>query len=81
MKFEKVKIIGVAKDGKVKSGGSVVTKGDIRIFYGNGCKTKECHCSDGYSISIIMPRTSKGVVEVMKVIFDNYNEMKSQITK
>lgn len=76
MKIRKFKHIGVAKNGKV-SGGAVKTKGDIVIIDGS-CGALGCHCSDGYSISIVMP-LKKGVVEGMQVTFENREEMLNKL--
>lgn len=76
MEFKKFKHKGVLIDGSFKKEkGSVETKGCVRIFRGEGCGLEGCHCSDGYSISICMPRTEKGIVEGMNVRFANKKEM------
>lgn len=74
MKFEKFIHKGVNADGTVKSGGGVTTKGGIVILKGTGCGATGCHCSDGFMISVVMPR-KKGVVEGIQVTFDSLEEM------
>lgn len=85
MKFEKFFHQGVRKDdGVIKGGGAVITEGGIRIVKGN-CGSENCHCSDGYSISIIMPwrsltKNSKyGIVEGVRVTFDSLQEMEASL--
>ena len=41
---------------------------------GEGCGIPECHCSDGYWLTISLP-LNRGDVEVVTVIFDNKKEM------
>lgn len=60
--------------GVCKGGGAVVTEGAIRISRGEGCGIKNCHCSDGCWISIILPR-KRGIVEGVKVQFKDLTEM------
>lgn len=69
---------GVSKTGICKTGGAVITGGDVIILRGQGCGLKGCHCSDGYSLSIILPRTSEGIVEGIRVKFKNRQEMESK---
>ena len=78
MKLEKFKITGVNKQGIVKKGGSVNTKGGITIIQG-GCSLNNCHCSDGYSITLTLPRNKKGEVEGIICKFDNITEMKRRL--
>lgn len=73
MKMEKIKHIGVDEDGRVVSGGAVKTKGDLIVVKG-GCDLEGCHCSDGYSISIIMP-LKDGIVEGIKIKFKDLKEL------
>ena len=77
MKIKKVIHENVEDDGKLGSGdGEVITESSIRISDGCGCGEPSCHCSEGYWISISLPRDpiSKRV-EVVIVKFDNKEEM------
>lgn len=79
MKIETFKHTNVLPNGtfKTKKGG-VETEGRIsRSAKNGGCGMKGCHCSDGHWITIIKPRTKKGVVEGIKVKFDNKLEMEA----
>jgi len=56
--------------------GAVEVKGKIVMSQNNGgCGIDTCHCSDGHWITIVKPRTEEGVVEGMKVNFDDMSEM------
>lgn len=77
MKIEKFEHKGVGPDGKVESGGAVLTKPFIRMSIGEGCGLNGCHCSDGYWISIGLARTKDGVVEGVIVRFDSAKEIKT----
>lgn len=77
MQVEKFIHKGVGPDGKVNSGGAVLTKPFIRMSMGEGCGLRGCHCSDGYWISIGLARTEDGVVEGVIVRFENAEEMKA----
>ena len=75
MNIEKYVHKDVNKKGIVKSGGAVETKPFLRIGRANGCGLPDCHCSDGYWISIGFG-LKKGVVEGVKVTFEDKEEMK-----
>lgn len=56
--------------------GAVITEGGIRMSPDRGgCDLKGCRCSEGHWITIVKPRTAKGVVEGTRVKFDNKAEM------
>lgn len=70
-----------SKNGKVKSGGAVLINGGIRMSSGEGCGLENCHCSDGYWISIFEPikiddsnDEFNGTVEGISVHFDDKEE-------
>ena len=76
MKIETKKHIGVKPDGTFKNKlGAVETKGKIIMSNGEGCGLSGCKCSEGHWLTIVQPRTSKGVVKVVKVVFDDSKEM------
>ena len=77
MKIESFKYEGVKPDGTfIKGAGSIHTNGRIVMSETNGgCSLKGCNCSQGHWISIVKPRTEDGVVECVKVSFDNQAEM------
>jgi hypothetical protein len=86
MKFEKYRYENVEPDGILtkrfkyraiqrEEQGEVLTKGGIFCGVGKGCGLSGCHCSDGYSISITLPRTEEGIVEGILVKFDSREEM------
>lgn len=77
MKIEKYKVEDVDPKGIVKGGGAVEVKGKVMISTGEGCLVKGCHCSDGYWISIVLPRTEEGVVESVRAVFEDKKEMDS----
>ena len=78
MYIKKFRHANVLADGRIIGGGSVETKGSIRMSSENGgCGLSGCHCSDGHWIMIASPRTDDGVVEGMTVKFDNYDEFKT----
>lgn len=75
MKFSKIVHKNVKEDGTfIDRPGAVDTNGGIVIINGN-CGTSGCHCSDGYFISIFMPRTEDGIVEGIKIQFSSRKEM------
>jgi len=51
----------------------MIWNGKVIIIKGS-CSLKNCHCSDGYHLTIIMPRTKKGIVEGIHVEFKDKNE-------
>lgn len=55
--------------------GAIETKGKVILGSGEGCGLPNCHCSDGYFISIIAP-LKDGEVRGMKVQFDDEKEYK-----
>jgi hypothetical protein len=63
MQIEKFVHTGVKNDGTFNKAGAVVTTGSVRMSNGEGCCLPNCHCSDGYWVTIIMPRTKDGKVE------------------
>ena len=75
MKIESIKYVGVNEEGLVASGGAIKTGGSVMMGYGEGCGLGDCHCSDGYWISIVKPRTKDGVVEGIRVVFNDVEEM------
>ena len=77
MKITKFKHVNVKPDGTFKDQrGAVITEGAIRMSQkGGGCDLKGCHCSDGHWLTIVKPRTKKGVVEGTTVTFDDQEEM------
>ena len=78
MKIEKFVHKGVSADGKCKDGGAVYTAGHIGMSQKNGgCGETTCHCSDGHWISVALPRTRAGVVEGIKILFDDEAELKT----
>ena len=77
MKIEKNITYNVYPDGRVLSGGAVVVNGRIAMSRGEGCGSEGCNCSDGYWISITLPRAFGAIVESVIVKFDNKEEMES----
>ena len=62
----------VKEDGTFKNQlGAVKTKGSITMSTGEGCNLKHCKCSEGHWITVAMPRTKRGDVEVIRVKFKN----------
>ena len=57
--------------------GAVHIKGSCAISWGEGCGLDHCKCSPGYWISIILPRTEEGIVEVVRVKFEDLKEMEN----
>lgn len=75
MRIEKFVHRKVRQDGTfVNERGAVETRAMIRMSSGEGCDLEDCHCSDGYWISIGLPRTSGGIIEGIKVKFDDKKE-------
>lgn len=82
MKIETFKTENVAKNGKVKNGGAVVTKGAIYdSAKGGGCGQPGCPCSEGFWISVIQPLNNEGVVECVKFTFETEKEKDKFIKK
>lgn len=81
MKIEKLRYLNVSPRGKMFSGGDVITKGDVRVSYGTGCNESSCRCSEGYWLTIMVPRTSKGIVEGIKVTFKGKKEMQHYLNE
>lgn len=76
MKIEKIVHENVKRNGTFEDRpGAVETDGVIRMSDGDGCGAQGCHCSDGHWISVFLPRNSYGIVEGIKVTFDDGNEM------
>ena len=77
MKIESFKWEGVKADGTFENeAGAVETKGKIVMSQDNGgCGIDTCHCSDGHWLTIVKPRTEDGIVEGLKVKFENKSEM------
>lgn len=77
MKIEKFKHTGVNPDGTFKNkAGSVETAGIISMSDENGgCGIPLCKCSPGHWVTIVMPRSKGGIVEGVKVQFENRDEM------
>lgn len=80
MEINKYKHTNVSPDGIVKDGGAVGTTGGLRMSNGEGCGAKGCKCSEGYWISITLPRTEDGVVEGIKAQLSE-SEIKSFLEK
>ena len=76
MKIEKFVTLGVNELGIVAGGGAVETKPFLRIGDGTGCGLPDCHCSDGYWLSIGLGRIGDKV-EGIKVTFKNKAEYNS----
>jgi hypothetical protein len=75
MKIESIDYAGVRKDGLFKNeAGSVCTKGLVRMGAGQGCGLGTCKCSPGYWITIMLPRTPKGEVHGIRVLFKDKRE-------
>ena len=83
MRIEKIKHTGVYEDGTFQfNGGAVETNGKIIMSDElGGCTQDGCRCSEGHWISIIEPRTEDGIVEGLRVIFDDYFEMNEFLSK
>jgi hypothetical protein len=79
MQVKKIVHKGVRPNGTFddQSGAVNVTGGIIMSQENGGCGLGTCHCSDGHWITISMPRTEGGIVEVMSVHFDNAAEMQT----
>ena len=76
MKIEHIKYTGVKHDGTFEDEpGAIITTGAIRMGQGEGCSLENCKCSEGHWITIISPRDSYGVVNVMKCTFEDAREM------
>jgi hypothetical protein len=75
MKIEEFKYTGVKKDGSVKSGGAIETKGGFKVGHGNGCSLSGCNCSPSYWFRISTP-LKKGVVKGVTLTFDSAKEAK-----
>ena len=73
--YENVLPNGTFKDDLEHVKGSVETKGLLRMSTGEGCGLTGCHCSDGYWMTIGLPITIEGKVEVIRVIFSDKTEM------
>jgi len=74
MKVELIEYKKVEKDGRVPTGGAVTIKPMVQMSTGEGCGLGNCHCSDGYWITIGAGRDTNGTVKVMVVYFDNKKE-------
>ena len=75
MKIEEIIHTHVKRDGTFEHGpGAVETSGCIRMSDGCGCGIPNCHCSDGYWISVFLPLENR-MVKGIKVTFDNKKEM------
>jgi hypothetical protein len=67
---------------QTKKGGAVHANGAIIMSQDNGgCDIKSCNCSPGHWITILMPRTSKGLVRGMSVSFKDRLELLTFLDK
>lgn len=80
MKIMYKEMSGIDTNGNVASGGAVQTDEFLLIGNGQGCGLKDCHCSDGYWISM-GTKVEKGSRKIMKVIFENRKEMLCMLVK
>lgn len=77
MKINEIIHEKVKRDGTFENEeGAVETDGGIRMnaSYRRDCGLEDCHCADGYWITIMLPRDSWGKVHGMQVQFDNKKE-------
>ena len=83
MQIETFKYENVLSDGTfLEETGAVETKGKIIMSQKNGgCNLKGCKCSEGHWITIVQPRTEDGIVEGIKMKFDNSKEMQDYLIK
>ncbi len=77
MKIENVKHENVLPNGTFSDkAGAVEVNGKIVMSQnGGGCSLEGCSCSDGHWITIVKPLTEEGIVEGVRVVFDNQLEM------
>jgi hypothetical protein len=77
MKIESFKWEGVKTNGTFENeAGAVETKGIIRMSHKNGgCGLDKCNCSPGHWLMVAKPCTDDGIVEGLKVTFENKSEM------
>lgn len=77
MKIESFKRKGVKPAGTFENNiEAIETRGAIIMnSSGGGCGLTGCHCSDGYWLSVVKPRTEDGIVEGLKVKFEDESEM------
>jgi hypothetical protein len=75
MKLTKIIHKNVLPDGTFSDKkGAIVTTGTIRMGRGEGCGLKNCNCSPGYYVTILMPLKSRKV-EGVKAEFESESEM------
>lgn len=78
MKIEKFIHKNVNHDGTFSDSqpGAVKTAGSITMSdEDGGCGLENCKCSEGHWMSIALPRTKEGIVEVTRAQLDNWGEM------
>lgn len=77
MNVEEIKYLNVALDGKIgKSNNTIRVNGGIIISHSEGgCGVHGCHCSDGFCVAVLKPRTPDGIVEGLKIRFKDRKEM------
>ena len=77
MRTEKIRHENVLPDGTFSDKrGAVETDGGTRMSQPEGgCGIDTCNCSEGHWLTVIQPRTEDGIVEGVKYIFDNQEEL------
>jgi hypothetical protein len=78
MKIEEFVHKGVKPNGTFENElGAIHTDARVIVMRGEGCGISACHCSDGYSLSVCLPRNPK-TKEVRGIIvrFADANEMR-----
>ena len=78
MKMEEFVHKNVKADGTFeKELGAIHTDARVIVGHGEGCGLPDCHCSDGYYVSLCLPRNAK-TKEVRGIIvrFKDAKEMK-----
>jgi hypothetical protein len=78
MKMEEFVHKKVKADGTFENErGAIHTDARVIVMRGEGCGLGECHCSDGYSLTLCLPRNAK-TKEVRGIIvrFKDAKEMK-----
>ena len=77
MKTEQFTHENVLLDGTFKYElGAIHTDGRMIVSQEDGgCDLEHCKCSEGHWVTTIQPRTKQGIVEGVKITFDNKQEM------
>ncbi len=81
--IQKIEYHGVLPNGTFANGspGAITTTGSFRMSAKQGCGMQGCHCSPGYWLSVVLPRTATGDVNGYHVKFRDRKTMRKFVSE